>query len=311
MVEYLIIDAHVHTYQTREIGLQAKQGSNITDYAGTPEELLPIMKQAEVWHAVMVNMLPFAEMREAALAKLSAGLSDTERQEAIKEIDIRMLGRLERRNAYTCNLAKEHPSLIPFINLDPLMEEDAMITEILDKVNNHGAKGIKLHPSSQRFFPNNRRLWPAYRTAQQLRLPVIFHAGTFATTIQYAQPKNFFEVLQSFPDLTLVMAHLGQGFLNEAISLANTYPNLQFDCSAIISGVAAESVSDTDLTAVMKEIGVERIMFGSDFPWFDPLESIERLLRLDFSEREKQQLLSENAIRIYKLSEKATSSAAK
>ncbi len=301
VAEYLIIDAHVHTYQTREIGLQAKQGSNITDYAGMPEELLPIMKQAEISQAVMVNMLPLTEMREAALTKLPAGLSDTERQEAAKETDIRMLSRLERRNSYTCNLAKEHANLIPFINLDPLMDEDTMITEILDKVNNHGAKGVKLHPSSQRFFPNDRHLWPAYRMAQQLSLPVVFHAGTFVTTIQYAQPKNFEEVLQSFPDLTLVMAHLGQGFLNEAISLARTYPNLQFDCSAIISGVAAKSVSDTDLTAVMKEIGVERIMFGSDFPWFDPLESIERLLRLDFSEREKQQILAENAIRIYEL----------
>ena len=40
MSEYLIIDAHVHTYQTREIGLQAKQGSTTTDYAGTIDELL-------------------------------------------------------------------------------------------------------------------------------------------------------------------------------------------------------------------------------------------------------------------------------
>ena len=38
MAEYLVIDAHVHTYQTREVGLQAKQGSNITDYAGTLDE---------------------------------------------------------------------------------------------------------------------------------------------------------------------------------------------------------------------------------------------------------------------------------
>ena len=40
MVEYLIIDAHIHTYQTREIGLQAKQGSIITNYAGTLDHRL-------------------------------------------------------------------------------------------------------------------------------------------------------------------------------------------------------------------------------------------------------------------------------
>ena len=40
MVDYLIIGAHVHTCQTREIGLQAKQGSNITDYASTRNDLV-------------------------------------------------------------------------------------------------------------------------------------------------------------------------------------------------------------------------------------------------------------------------------
>jgi predicted TIM-barrel fold metal-dependent hydrolase len=42
-------------------------------------------------------------------------------------------------------------------------------------------------------------------------------------------------------------------------------------------------------------------MFGSDFPWFDPALAIERLLRLDFTQPEKRQLLAENARRIYKL----------
>ncbi len=87
MADYLTIDAHVHTYQTREIGLQAKQGSNITDYAGTIDELLPIMEKAGISRAVMVNMLPLADMRDAAIATLPGGLSPSERESAIKEID--------------------------------------------------------------------------------------------------------------------------------------------------------------------------------------------------------------------------------
>ena len=299
MTEYLIIDAHVHTYQTRETGLQAKQGSNTTDYAGTPDELLPIMERADISKAVMVNMLPLAEMRNAALAKLP----EAEREEALKEIDARMLGRLERRNSWTCGLSREHPNLVPFINLDPLMDESTMTAEIREKVNNQGAKGIKLHPASQSFFPNDHRLWPAYQTAQQMGLPIISHSGTFATPIQYAQPKHFEEVLASFPGLTLVMAHLGMGFFDEAISLAKTYSNLQFDCCAIINTTeGGDRFSDAGLTALIREIGVERVMFGSDFPWFDPALAAERLLRLDFSEQEKRLLLAENAIRIYKLS---------
>lgn len=302
MAEYLVIDAHVHTHQSREVGLQAKQGSDRTDYAGTLDELLPVMKRAGISKAVMVNVLPVPNMRDAAIARLPKELPEAERQEALKEIDDRMLDRLERRNSWTCSLTKENPNLVPLINLDPLMDEGTMTAEILDKINNQGAKGIKLHPSIQHFFPNDRRLWPAYQTAQQLGLPIICHSGTFDTPIQYAEPNNFIEVLDSFPGLTLVMAHLGMGFFDEAISLARTYPDLRFDCCAVISNTEAEGgLSDADLTALIKKIGVERVMFGSDFPWYDPAIAMERLLRLDFSEQEKRLLLGENAIRIYKL----------
>ena len=75
MTDYTIIDTHVHTYQTREIGLQAKQGSNVTDYAGTPDELLPLMERARISKAVMVNMLPVADMRDAALVNVPGELN--------------------------------------------------------------------------------------------------------------------------------------------------------------------------------------------------------------------------------------------
>ena len=302
MSDYPVIDAHVHTYQTREIGLQAKGGSTVTDYGGTLDELLPLMERANISKSVMVNMLPLADMRDAALAKLPGDLSEADREEAIKEIDARMFSRLERRNAWSCDIAKEHPSLVPFLTIDPMIDEQTMVGEILDKVNNHGAKGIKLHPSSQRHMPNDRRLWPAYQTAQELGLPAVSHAGTFSIPIEYAQPRNFTEVLDSFPNLTLVMAHLGHGFIDEVTPMAKTYPNLQFDCCAIISLNESErGLSDDNFTALIKEIGVERVMFGSDFPWYDPAIAIEQFLKLDFSEEEKRLILAENAIRIYKL----------
>ncbi len=304
MANYTIIDAHVHTYQTREIGLQAKSGNTTTDYGGTPEELLPLMARGSISKAVMVNMLPVSDMREAAIAKLPAATPAAGRDAAIKEIDARMIERLERRNSWTCSLSREHAGLVPFITLDPLMDEQKIVAEITDKVEKQGARGIKLHPPVQRFFPNDRRLWPIYQTAERMGLPIIHHGGRFEgmAGIQYAQPKHFTEVLKAFPKLTLVVAHLGIGFVDEAVSLAKTFPNARFDCSAIISRTRNDyGLSDDDLTRLIREIGVSRIMFGSDFPWYDPLQGIERLLKLNFTETEKRQLLGENAIQIYKL----------
>ena len=98
------------------------------------------------------------------------------------------------------------------------------------------------------------------------------------------------------------MAHIGVGYEDEAIALARDYSNLLFDCSAIIGSITPDGgVTGERLTAIIKEIGVERVMFGSDFPWYDPADSVERLFRLDFSEEEKRLLFAENAIRIYRL----------
>lgn len=302
MANYLIIDAHVHTYPSPEIGLQAKQGDTHSDHCGTIDELLPIMDKGDISKAVMVNMTPVADMRDAALANLPETLSEEQRQEAEREIDQRLIGRLERRNRWTCEVAKENPRLIPFIGLDPVMSPELMTEEILDKAQNHGAKGIKLQSAAQRFYPYDRRLWLAYETAAQLGLPVLFHSGGIEPLAQFALPKHFEEVASSFPQLTIVLAHLGWGYREQCISLAKSCPNVSFDCSGIIGMTEVEGgLSDEDLASMIREIGPQRVMFGSDYHWFDPIQSIERLLRLNLTEEEKRLILGQNALRIYKI----------
>ena len=64
-----------------------------------------------------------------------------------------------------------------------------------------GARGIKLHPANQRFFPSDRRLWPVYEEAQRLGLPIISHSGLHfdARLPAYASPSAFQDVLEAFP----------------------------------------------------------------------------------------------------------------
>src|SRR3989442_12484983 len=107
----MTIDAHVHTYPSREIGRQAMQGTGRTDYGGTPEELLAIMAGAGITHAVMVNMTPFADMMDAALAKLPDGMSTGDRGAAEAAAVRQMIGRLQRRNEWTCHIGRPHPKL--------------------------------------------------------------------------------------------------------------------------------------------------------------------------------------------------------
>lgn len=293
MSDYPIIDAHIHTYPTADIGWQAQQGTGHSGQAGTVEEYLELMAAADgagIETAVMVNMTPVAEMREALMSR---GATED-------EASARAIERLRRRNAWTCRVAQEHTKLLPYISLDPSMGEEEALAELGARVK-EGARGIKLHPANQRFFPDDRRLWPVYEEAQRLGLPIISHSGLhFDERLPaYASPSAFRGVLEQFPKLTLVLAHLGHGFLDESFEMAGRYAGLYFDCSFVVEGsVDPPVVSDEDAVSTFHRLGVDRVLFGSDWPWGHPLRDADRVRRLPLTEAEKRLILHENARRV-------------
>jgi predicted TIM-barrel fold metal-dependent hydrolase len=304
MADYPVIDAHVHTFPSREIGRQATAGASQTDYGGTVDELLTLLDRGGIENAVMVNMTPVTEMFDAAAAKLPGDLSLAQRADAEDDIRRRMIGRLQRRNEWTCQMAREHPRLLSFIGLDPSMSEDELLAEI-DVRREQGAHGIKLHPPNQRFFPTDRRLWPVYERAQELGLPIIFHSGAFALgpgPSDHGHPRHFPEVLSAFPRLTVVMAHLAFGDFAACADLARAHDNVFFDCCYVINGTEkSPSLSDDEAVAALRRVGCDRVMFGSDYPWFDPVLDAQRIQRLPLADADKRAVLRDNAVRLFGL----------
>ena len=303
----LIIDAHVHTYPTAAVGQQALQGMGQPGSSGTVGELLGVMARGKISYAVLANMTPTYDMRAAALSNLPAGSSPAEREKAGKEIDEKVIDRMKRRNLWSCTSARENPALVPLISIDLLQRQSEMEVEIEDKVRNHGAKGLKLHPVSNRFYPSDRGLWPAYQKAAELGLPILFHSGEAEvagyTQAEYARPANFEPVVQRFPKLVIILAHMGKGFLGESVALAHKYDNVHFDTSAILSGGEVKSgfASREEALTLIRTIGTNRVLFGSDWPWFDPLRAIQQIESLGFSEEEKRMILGGNAARLFGL----------
>ena len=299
-----IIDAHAHTYPSREIGRQAMMGTGRTDYGGTPEELTAIMERAGVTNAVMVNMTPVADMMDAALERLPEGLSTADRAAEEDAARRRIIGRLQRRNQWTCEVAREHPQLIAFIGLDPSMSERELLDEI-DARDAEGARGIKLHPAAQRFYPNDERLEPVYSRATELGWPVIFHSGTFAlgpAATDQASLRHFPPLLKAFPDLTVVLGHMGFSDFETCAAIAAEFPNAMFDCCFVINGTEPNpAISDEEAAAAFRKVGTDRVMFGSDYPWFDPALDAARIERLPLLDAEKRAVLYENAACVFGL----------
>lgn len=315
MEDYPVIDAHLHTFHTPEAGRQAMSNTPTKpDITGTIEDAEAALKASGIAGALMVNTIPVAYMHDAALGKLSPDLTPSQRADAEHEIHHMLLARLERRNQWTCQMAQEHPTLYATITLDPIMGADAMRQEIRDKVISHGARAIKLHPPISRFYPNHESLWPVYETAQALDVPIVFHCGAHPhpddpkLPVEYSKPEHFEDVAAAFPKLRLVLAHMGVGpaewyphlfqpYYDAALALARRHPHLCFDVSA---AAGAEWPQDK-LVAMIRDIGAERVLFGSDFPWWDPGVAQRGLERLGLSPEENRLILYENAKNLFRL----------
>ncbi|MEE8442723.1 MAG: amidohydrolase family protein [Dehalococcoidia bacterium] len=296
MPDVQVIDIHIHTYTTRAIGMQA-QGGNVgpSGHAGTIDELLPVLKKAGISHAAMVNFTPVADMLDAARSRLPADYTPTQRQEAEEPIRLQMVGRLLHRNVWTCDVAREHPGLIAFIGVDPVMDAEAMAREVHEK-QGAGAMGIKIHPEVQRIAINDPRLWPAYRAAQETGMIVLSHTGAFRDSDgSHSHASMAADVLRAFPDLKMILAHLGgRNCFGEALQVAQAFPNVLFDCCGVLRQVAG-GYSDDDLVGMFRQLGVHRVLYGSDWAFADPVLDLERMATLPLNDEEKRLILRDNA----------------
>ena len=314
MAEPLIIDTHMHVYESKEAGDQQKSSYNggwefddprrgppYSHYHGDVAEALDAMKEGGVSRAAIVNLDRSLTDRHVKIAELPEGLSETDRAKAIREIDEVTAESLKRSNIWFCGLAKDHPQLVPYIGIDPwvMRPEDAQ-AHLRDMVENHGARGIKLHSPIQRFYMADKRMWPVYQTCVELGLGIVAHSGRAQGVDQYGDPQAFAEVLGAFPDLKLVMAHMGNGAWCQTREIAETYANAVFDCCELMEWIGAPSAPTVDqLAQLIKDIGPERVMMASDFPWWAPTNCVERIMDFPIlSKEEKEGILGANAVRI-------------
>lgn len=105
---------------------------------------------------------------------------------------------------YIAQVIEKYPNrLIGFVTVDPLGGLKAA-QEIEKAVNKFGFKGVKILPAYNYIAINDRRIWPIYEKAQELRVPVLVHTGLsslpLAKTLDYNNPLLLEDVLLIFQD---------------------------------------------------------------------------------------------------------------
>jgi predicted TIM-barrel fold metal-dependent hydrolase len=312
MAEPIKIDCHVHVYKDATEGAAAKEGYQIWEYGelpevdfsrlhGTAEELERSMDETGIAKAVVVNLFLTQQIREAAIAALPNGLKGKERERAVREIEGRLPSELEAFNRWGCEVAKAHPRLVPYVAADAaVMPGEAGARHIREMAERHGARGVKLHCVAQAFNMSDERMWPTYAVCQELGLPIVSHSGPDRGSHGYAEPRAFVGMLEAFPRLRVVLAHLGGGAWRQSRDIARVYPNAYFDCCEIIEWTGGtKAPTKRELAELIKDVGPDRVMMGSDYPWYDLDHQIERVMDLPLlSQEEKEGILGRNAVRI-------------
>ena len=157
-----------------------------------------------------------------------------------------------------------------------------------------GLRGFKLHPEHQSFVPDEPRMAAIYDAAVEYGMTVFFHAG--ADVIHAGvrgTPAAFARVMDSWPRMSAVLAHLG-GFRQwEGVAAYVVGRDVWLDCAYTLG-----HLPDDEFVALVRAHGTDRVLFGSDGPWTDTREEIAHLRRLSFSDSELDGILGGNAERL-------------
>lgn len=206
-----------------------------------------------------------------------------------------------RYNRWGCELAREDPRFFAFVAVDPrYMSPDEIEAEIRTCVA-LGARGTKIIPSSLRMYADDERLAPLYAASAALRVPVLSQsgvgsgAGPHAGADPWGRPKYFACVLERHPGLKLILAHLGLGFDADIADLFRRFPSVMADLSGRLTGLGRPGrQTRADLAAQVRSLGVERILFGTNFPLHGQAACVKALDAMPLSDEERDLIASRN-----------------
>ncbi len=165
---------------------------------------------------------------------------------------------------------------------------EADVNEILGL----GLKGVKIHPDIQRVRLDDERMLKMYELCEG-RLPMLIHTGD--NRYDYSNPNRMIPILDRYPELTVIGAHFGGWSIwEEATHALCGYERFYVDCSSSLYAIGAEKAKE-----LIMAYGVEKVLFGTDYPMWEPEVELERFMAIDLTDEQRRDILYNNAARLF------------
>ena len=290
-----LVDVHTHAFPTAQMGIdwQAIVGVSAPRRTGELSELLGIMDSAGIDQAVILLYPRSGEHYECELARAGAG-HEAEVKEKVRQ-------EIWSLNRWGCRAAAKNPRLVPFVGINVRFLSAAEAVAEIDEMVSLGARGVKIIPPSMQLYADDALLEPVFQRCWELGLPVLSQSGDGGGpppspgADHFGRPRYHGRVLENFPGLTLVLAHMGHGYLEDVVELTSRFPSLYTDTSLQLSGLGKPGrPTGADVVQAMRRIGVDRVLFGSNYPMANPSGYAKTLEELPLTSAERDLLASGN-----------------
>jgi uncharacterized protein len=173
-------------------------------------------------------------------------------------------GMLLYLNDYTLGLAAEVPAVIPTFTIFPEPGVGAETARCLAA----GGRCVKVHLQVGGFDAVDPLLDDAWRQLADAGTPIVLHAGAVADgsgNERWCGPEPVRRLLARFPDLRIVIAHMGTPDQDAFVDMAEQHPGLWLDTAMIFTDPPYLGPTPLHLVDRLRSLG-DRIVFGSDFP---------------------------------------------
>ena len=158
--------------------------------------------------------------------------------------------------------------------------------------------GIKLHPEEHR-YPILKHGLALFEFAAEHRAVVLVHSGE-----ANSWPKDFVRFANLYPEMKLILAHHGNSGALSTPELqvrgiqASKHGNVYADTSS------ARSIFPGLIEWGVKEVGADRLLFGTDTPLYFTAMQRVRIDHAEISETQKRKILRDNAVKLLQLEER-------
>jgi len=278
----MIIDFHTHTFPEKIASpalekLRASSGT-VSFTEGTDASLVSSMAEAGIDLSVV---LPVA--------------TNPEKVHHINEISASLTGQ-----GALIHFGCLHP------NVDDIEAEVRHIASL-------GLKGVKIHPVYQGVDIDDDRFIRILSACGEAGLIVVTHAGLDIgfPGVVHCSPRMIRRAIGLASPVTLVLAHMG-GWrcwdeVAECVADTPAYIDTSFSLGRLTplgdgryTDAELEMLSPEDFVSIVRALGAERVLFGTDSPWSDQRSSLEDIKKLPLTDTERRLILGENALRLLK-----------